>query len=973
MINEIKTYSFFKKHETIKDIKGKYSYFNLSDLNILDIKVSGKYIYLSCRIKRQKKSLNNIQSTESSIFQIQHSKIISEFNNIYNKNIFDFKTLLIDSISYLVTLGTDFKEVAIGNDRTFLMIPSVKVFPTSLNLNNQDDSITDLINTINLMKYINKDELYDGNDYIRNIEPITNINCFDVSDDGNYIGIGLEKGEIIIIKDIFERKNDNKNNIFLLPKATIDNITNLLFWKNSNNSIILYMTTVKELYYYELNNKTFSQMNSDFGALKGCISLDKTLNKIILVSPFDNSIGELINFEKGGCWLLEGKKSNLQLYKNNIVFIANNSKIIVYDPNNKLVIFNQEKEENENILNIFSFSERNLIYCLKQSKNNEEKSIKEIIVYKEIHHDYKLEQFYNNKDYNLALKYVKQFPNLFRKDIKYEIIKKNGDYYASKGDYKNAINEYIKTINYYNPTEIICNLLDGSKMDFLIVYLEEINKKDFFIMEEKRNYYISLLINCYIKQKKFKKLKEFIDKAYLNKQTSIIRNVINICKETNQVELAMTIVEKGKINDIKIEVLIEMKEDYNQAIDLLIKEKNILKQFELTIKYGDLLFEKNKEKMLKLIYQILNHLINIKNGKEVILGNQDYIEKVKKLNYDDLINLVILDKYENIRENILNFIIENDKNCNSKIIIGKIEISLVKFKEFSKEYINDNNNLKNPYIEDIINILKNKNKLAKIDKNYLMTLFITYNFQEGIIYLNEILNDQMRLLQIYMENQNYEKILNICDSYGLKNNDIYFQSLYYFIKTYSKDNSTEKYIDMLLARLYEKGLLTTIAIVEISKKLQNKMKFGIIRKYISNVFKDNLVTLDTGKKERDQIFEQYNKIKRDIESLKRKKTFEINKNCNTCNQKLLAKDEIICFCCNHSFHQLCYKNFLEVSNIEEDICPQCVNKNNQLSQRMKQSIEQSNNHNNFFIELHSKPKKFELITKYLGKGIFKFN
>ena len=97
-------------------------------------------------------------------------------------------------------------------------------------------------------------------------------------------------------------------------------------------------------------------------------------------------------------------------------------------------------------------------------------------------------------------------------------------------------------------------------------------------------------------------------------------------------------------------------------------------------------------------------------------------------------------------------------------------------------------------------------------------------------------------------------ILNICDSYGQKNNDIYFQSLYYFIKNYSEDNSIEKYIDMLLARLYEKGLLTTIAIVEISKKLQNHMKFSIIRKYISNVFKDNLITLDSGKKERDQIF-----------------------------------------------------------------------------------------------------------------------
>ena len=173
------------------------------------------------------------------------------------------------------------------------------------------------------------------------------------------------------------------------------------------------------------------------------------------------------------------------------------------------------------------------------------------------------------------------------------------------------------------------------------MYLEEINKNEYNIKEEKRNYYISLLINCYIKQKKFKKLKEFIDKAYLNKQKSIIKNVIKICKETNQLDLAMTIVEKGKINDIKIEVLIEMKKDYNQSLDLLIKEKNILKQFELTMKYGDLLLENNKEKTLKLCYQILNHLINIKNGKEVIVGNQDYIDKVKQIKYDDLINLFI--------------------------------------------------------------------------------------------------------------------------------------------------------------------------------------------------------------------------------------------------------------------------------------------------------------------------------------------
>ena len=55
MSNEIKKYSFFKPLEKISDIKGEYSYYSLSNLNISDIKVLGKYIYLSCRIKKLKK------------------------------------------------------------------------------------------------------------------------------------------------------------------------------------------------------------------------------------------------------------------------------------------------------------------------------------------------------------------------------------------------------------------------------------------------------------------------------------------------------------------------------------------------------------------------------------------------------------------------------------------------------------------------------------------------------------------------------------------------------------------------------------------------------------------------------------------------------------------------------------------------------------------------------------------------------
>ena len=45
----------------------------------------------------------------------------------------------------------------------------------------------------------------------------------------------------------------------------------------------------------------------------------------------------------------------------------------------------------------------------------------------------------------------------------------------------------------------------------------------------------------------------------------------------------------------------------------------------------------------------------------------------------------------------------------------------------------------------------------------------------------------------------------------------------------------------------------------------------------------------------------------------------------------------------------------------------------QITQRIKQAEEQSNDHNNFFTELKSKPRKFDFIAKYLGKGIFKMD
>ena len=45
-------------------------------------------------------------------------------------------------------------------------------------------------------------------------------------------------------------------------------------------------------------------------------------------------------------------------------------------------------------------------------------------------------------------------------------------------------------------------------------------------------------------------------------------------------------------------------------------------------------------------------------------------------------------------------------------------------------------------------------------------LFKMHNFTMGIVTLSEIMELRQELLSIYMDNHNYDKIINICENFG---------------------------------------------------------------------------------------------------------------------------------------------------------------------------------------------------------------
>ena len=995
--NNLKTYNFFNKRETIKEISNDYEKINLTNLNTIKVYSYEKYIFISCKIPSNNnisnnKSSKNIpkQTNEHSIVQILHNKIITNYYHVFNRNLFFYCIRKLKNIPHIYCVGCDFKYVQANTERTFMTVYSVKIFPinTTMNTINDELFLKNLI-TINLIKNRDTKELLKSENFLINSESISDINSFDVDEEGKEIVIGSSNGEIILIKNFHKTKSEY--DISFLVKSTKLDITNVKFAKSLKNEKLIYITTDTEIIYYQQNKNTniyeFNFIYTDNGCQNNLFDVDIINNRVILCSNNNFSFEEINNFERGGCWLIEKIKNKIQLLNGNIVF-TNENDLIIYDPKDKCFIYDfnlfYNKDNNSKpikILDFFCSNEKNSIYLIIEKKilneddNDLFDTIKEIIVLKEITREKKLEQFYLKNEFSEAEKFIKQNTNLYNVELTLsEIALKKGDYFYNKGEYKKALSEYNKTIFNISPNIIIEKFLDTSKLEFLILFLEELNnniKYNMALSEEKRKNYIVMLLYCYLRGKKETKMNEFIQKAYLNKQFLIIRAAINICKKNNLKELALMIVEKGNIIELKIEVLIDIFHNYKEALNLLKDCDNYLCQYIIFSKNYSEFFTNEKELFIAVFLLFFKHFVNLKTGKEKIISQDKiYKEKLNSITYMDIINILTDESLDEIKLQMIEYIIVNDANYPIEIIQMKLEILINNYSKVSEE------KQKKIFEKKIIDIIKNKNIYKNLDKNYLTLIFQTANFQEGLLVLFSMNEDKINLLNYYMEHDMYNKIIAVTDEFGSKNSKYYLQILNYFLSKINDINKSdfESYIKVLMNKINEKGYMNPIIIQSVYQKLGNKVKFSLLKPFILNIIKEKNNVYKTTLKEKEKIENDLNSMKKEIDLIRNKIIFPIPKVCKSCSDYITKEEDAICYGCKHTFHKRC---LMAVRDKDEDKleCLICKPKNIQLGQALKQREEMKDNYNSFFLELKAENnnKKLDLFAKYLGKGIFEKN
>lgn len=142
------------------------------------------------------------------------------------------------------------------------------------------------------------------------------------------------------------------------------------------------------------------------------------------------------------------------------------------------------------------------------------------------------------------------------------IFRKYGDYLYQKGNYDEAMTQYIKAIDSTEPSQVIRKFLDTQRIHNLIEYLEELHEHHKATAD-----HTTLLLNCYAKLKDLEKLEKFIKSPGDLKFD--LDTAISMCRQGGYYEQAAYLAEKHGETDLVVDILIEDSKKYQDALNFI--------------------------------------------------------------------------------------------------------------------------------------------------------------------------------------------------------------------------------------------------------------------------------------------------------------------------------------------------------------------------------------------------------------------
>ena len=1006
----IKKFRFFGEDKSEEPDKNqKFLKPNLNDMIPTTLRIYDKYYYVSGQLKEDKLTNNTKLFRIAKVHPI--GKIIEEYVP-FTDCIIDFDIIKIDNKPYLIAIGTDLKskedkstakaEIKPNKETKKIVvkptpntIPSIKIFDMSnpqIEIEEKNEIVIDdkkkdkekdkkkelgILKTNDIIYLFHKKEnpadIFKGNN-LSNLSdayvPILDISCFNVSPKLNSVSFSFGNFLVEINLELSQKDKPIQTQLFSILSPDKKNITNIKYTIFGPESF-LYFTTNDSTFFKKLgdpkSNKLSLVGDNDRHSGADTNNFDVNSERSILLSTsatFYINEYSWYNQEKEYQQIItkvfDRQARFTQFYKKYYVFVLYEEEkpsLCIYDPKNNIFITLDENYKSKDILSIVTGDDR--IYVLENSSN-----IKKIVCLKECDNKEKFDHFYKRQFFDVAYTFGKNLG--YDKKKLSEISKLYAENLYRKGDFEKSIEQYKLTINYLDPSYVIQKFLDGSKLNYLIEYLEALQNNSEFrdkCNNERLKDFTALLLNCYIKQKQIKKLKQFVEEKKIKDEVTI-KTAIEVCKDTNKIDLALSIAEKAKMTDSLIQILMDIKGDFKESLEQIEKIPEIKKKFELLIAYGEKFLEKKDviDEAMKVITKLIDEIIKIKNENP-----ED--KRIKNLKYEKIISIFISKESEEKLEYLLDDIMEKDNGCPKQIILRRIELYVDKYTE-------------NKYdsAEKIKKIITNEKFKDKLDKNYLLMLFKISGFNQGVTLLSEIMELDQDLLQIYMDQYEYQKINESCEQVMKKNEgkkkkvNYWLQALNYYISISSKSTIgyLGKYIEEVLDHLSESKEedFSPMILLDILNKARSThghiIEFKVIKKYIINWIEKQQESLKNDKKETEDNYkkiEENNKQLKELQMTAKSYTFT---KCSLCGGALDIP--FVYFLCGHGYHQSC----LNSESYEVVECSSCKSKMRGYINKLEEGRKIANDPKQFYDDINNEENenKFDVFASYLGKGIF---
>ena len=549
---------------------------------------------------------------ENLIMKILDNKIIDLYR-IFNGVYYSFELKIFKNKPYFIVIGGNFNEFMIDGRMELFMITSIKIYDASYFIFNKNSKFPPsnlsnlkeepypqiIIKNIKLIKRLSDEKImceFDEHS-MEGYESIQNINSFAINSEFTHAAIGLDKGDIILVyayPNLIECSNSSIKMI-ILPKINVSikgHVTNLFFAQiNLFNKTkrILYASTSKIIYYYEWNYKSnsnfFNEEENNIklkvlnpggpGGYSGCIDIKQ--NHLLLGSSNDDYICEFDKLEISKTWFFEGKKTNIYYFKDYLLFAVsgeNYSTLQVYDKRNSFFIYYKNSRKkiiglcyDNNDIYVFYEKNQNYKYILKLT----EKSFKE-----------KIQIIFNKNFYDVAVTYAESY-NLDKSTIA-NISRIYAEEEYKRGNFNISIQQYIKTIGFYDPNYVIQKFNKFPKLEFLIIYLVKLldyyeNKNK---IKEEYNTYLLLLLNCYIMNNNIPDFKSYIQAKsyYISKE--IAKQIIDICIEIKEIDFGLKYAKQKKLYIKYIQILFKLNRK-KEALNFIKYLTNVDKDEKSTI------------------------------------------------------------------------------------------------------------------------------------------------------------------------------------------------------------------------------------------------------------------------------------------------------------------------------------------------------------------------------------------------------